>query len=158
MLRLYARAMRGARTVDFTPNGHWHTTTLIAALTVSGPVAPMVLDGPMDRQSFEAYVEQLLIPALTPGAIVVMDNLAAHKSPAVAALLSDAAMEAWYLPPYSPDYNPIELMWAHVKTALRSAQARTQEQLIQNIAAALARITPQQCRNFFRHSFVCMKS
>lgn len=157
MTRLYARARKGSRALDYTPHGHWNTTTLIAALTVEGAIAPMVLDGPMDGLAFEAYVGQVLVPALAPGAIVVMDNLAAHKSPAIAALLRAAGAEPWYLPPYSPDLNPIELMWSKVKAALRSAKARTQHALFEAIATALEEVTPEESRNFFCHSSVCMQ-
>jgi hypothetical protein len=90
MTRLYARSRKGERAIDHAPQGHWNTTTLVAALTPRGPIAPMVLDGPMDRVSFEAYVEQVLIPELPPGAVVVMDNLSAHKSPLVAQMLAEA--------------------------------------------------------------------
>lgn len=158
MLRLYARAKRGMRSADFSPHGHWHTTTLVAALTLTGPVAPLVLDGPMDRVSFEAYVDQVLAPALWPGAIVVMDNLSAHKSPAITARLAQDAIEPWYLPPYSPDYNPIELMWSKVKGLLRTARARRQRQLEDAIAEALGNITVHDCKRFFHHSIVCMQS
>lgn len=158
MLRLYARARDGARAIDFTPQGHWNTTTLVAALSLRGALAPMVLDGPMDRASFEAYVAQVLIPALEPGAIVVMDNLSAHKSAAISAMMEAAQLELWYLPPYSPDFNPIELMWAKVKSALRSACARTQESLVKAIAAALKDVTEQHSAAFFKHCFVCMQS
>lgn len=158
MTRLYARAKKGERAVDHAPHGHWSTTTLVAALSAQGPIAPMVLDGPMDRDSFEAYVEQVLIPALAPGSIVIADNLSAHKSPAIAQMLREANAEIWYLPPYSPDLNPIELMWSKVKSALRSAKARTQQALFDAIAQALAQVTPEQSRNFFQHSFVCMQS
>ncbi len=158
MTRLYARAKKGVRAVDYAPHGHWSTTTLVAALSAQGAVAPMVLDGPMDRFSFEAYVEQVLVPALAPGSIVVMDNLSSHKSPAIAQMLRAAGAELWYLPPYSPDLNPIELMWSKVKTALRRAEARTQEALFDAIADALEDVTPEQSRNFFKHSFVWMQS
>lgn len=158
MTRLYARARKGERAVDYAPHGHWSTTTLVAALTPQGATAPMVLDGPMDRVCFEAYVGQVLIPAITPGCIIVMDNLAAHKSHLVAQMLQAAGATLWYLPPYSPDFNPIELMWAKVKTSLRSAKARTQEALIEAIAHALEEVTPEQSHNFFCHSFVCMQS
>ena len=154
MTRLYARAKKGERALAYAPHGHWSTTTLVAALTVRGAVAPMVLDGPMDRVSFEAYVEQVLIPALAPGAIVVMDNLSAHKSPSVSEMLEAAGAQLWYLPPYSPDLNPIELMWSKVKAALRRAEARTQEALYEAIAHALESVTPQQSQNFFCHSIV----
>lgn len=158
MLRLYARSKRGERALDFAPNGHWHTTTLVAALTLRGPVAPMVLDGPMDRLCFEAYAKQILIPALWPGAVLVMDNLSAHKSPMLTEQFAEAGIELRYLPPYSPDYNPIEMMWAKVKARLRSAMARTQEDLLSAIAKALAEITPKESENYFRHSTVCMQS
>lgn len=158
MTRLYARAKKGERALDYAPHGHWSTTTLVAALTAQGAVAPMVLDGPMDRVSFEAYVEQVLIPALAPGSIVVMDNLTAHKSPAIAEMLHDAGAELWYLPPYSPDLNPIELMWSKVKAALRSTKARTQQALFDAIAEALENVTSEQSHNFFCHSCVRMQS
>ena len=158
MTRVYARAKKGKRALDYTPHGHWSTTTLVAALTVQGATAPMVLDGPMDRICFEAYVAQVLIPALAPNSIVIMDNLAAHKSPVIVQRLHDAGAQLWYLPPYSPDFNPIELMWSKVKATLRSAKARTQEALMKTIAQALEEITPEHSHNFFRHSFVCMQS
>jgi transposase len=114
----------------------------------------MVLDGPMDTLAFEAYVEQVLIPALPAHAIVVMDNLSPHKSSTIPRLLRDAGAELWYLPPYSPDLNPIELMWAKVKNALRRAKARTQEELYDAIARALAQVTPTDAHGFFCHSLV----
>ena len=157
MVRLYARAKKGERALDYAPHGHWSTTTLVAALTVRGAVAPMVLDGPMDSLCFAAYVEQVLVPALAPGSIVVMDNLSAHKSPAIAEMLRAAGAQLWFLPPYSPDLNPIELMWSKVKAALRSAKARTQETLLDAIAKALEDVSPEQSRNFFCHSIVCMQ-
>ena len=158
MTRLYARAKKGERALDYAPHGHWSTTTLVAALTVRGAVAPMVLDGPMDRLAFEAYVEQVLIPTLAPGSVVVMDNLSTHKSPAIAAMLEAAGAELWYLPPYSPDLNPIELMWSKVKAALRRAKARTQQTLFEAIASALGEVTPEQSHSFFCHSIECMQS
>ena len=154
MSRAYGRARKGQRVVDYAPHGHWSTTTLVAGLTWSKAVAPMVLDGPMDGLCFEAYVAQVLIPALEPGAIVVMDNLAAHKSPAVARLLEEAGVALWYLPPYSPDFNPIEQMWSKVKASLRRAKARTQEGLYEAIAQALEEITPEDSHGFFCHCLV----
>lgn len=158
MTRLYARAKKGQRALDYTAHGHWSTTTLVAGLTAKGPIAPMVLDGPMDRVCFEAYVAQVLIPGLPSEAIVVMDNLAAHKSQATAEMLRKAGAELWYLPPYSPDLNPIELMWSKCKTHLRSAKATTQEALFNAIGKALEEITPQDSSNFFRHCGVCKQS
>lgn len=157
MTRRYARARKGERAVAHTPCGHWHTTTLVAALTIRGTMAPMVLDGPMDGLSFEAYMRQCLIPALPENAIVVMDNLGVHKPPAIAELIKKAGATLWYLPPYSPDYNPIELMWSKVKATLRHMQARTQEALWNAIAAALDAVSPNDCQGFFRHCRVGMK-
>jgi transposase len=154
MTRLYARARKGERAIDHTPHGHWSTTTLVAGLTCSGPVAPMALDGPMDAISFEAYVQQMLVPTLKPGAIVVMDNLGAHKPSAIARLLNEAGIGLWYLPPYSPDFNPIELMWSKVKTSLRSAKARTLDTLYPAIADALREISVEDSRGYFSHCFV----
>lgn len=158
MTRLYARARKGERALDYAPHGHWSTTTLVAALTSEGAKAPMVLDGPMDRACFEACVEQVLIPATAPGSIIVMDNLAAHKSSAVGQMLQEAGIELWYLPPYSPDFNPIELMWLKVKATLRSAKARTEKALTDVIAQALEEVTPEQSHNFFCHAFACTQS
>jgi transposase len=158
MMRLYARSKKGTRAIDYAPHGHWSTTTLVAALSVRGAIAPMVLDGPMDSISFEAYIEQVLIPDIAPGSIVIMDNLSAHKSPAVAQKLSAAGATLWYLPPYSPDLNPIEQMWSKVKAHLRAAKARSQEALYDAIAEALANVTKEESRRFFSHCLVRMQS
>lgn len=151
MTRLYARSRKGERAVGFAPQGHWNTTTLVAAMTVQSPIAPMVLDGPMDTLAFQAYVEHFLVPALPPGAILVMDNLPAHKSPRIAQMLADAQIELWPLPPYSPDFNPIEMLWSKVKNDLRSAKPRTKEELYTAIASALAQVTPSNTKSFFDH-------
>lgn len=118
----------------------------------------MVLDGPMDTQSFVAYVEQVLIPELPASSIVVMDNLSAHKAPSVQKLFDDAGIELRYLPPYSPDFNPIELMWSKVKNFLRTAKARTQEQLYEAIALSLDQVTAKDIQGFFQHRIVCIKT
>jgi len=154
MTRLYARSKKGRRAVDYAPQGHWNTTTLVAALTWDSPIAPMVLDGPMDTDAFEVYVEQVLVPALPPGSIVVMDNLPPHKSVRVARLLDPARAELWYLPPYSPDFNPIEHMWSQIKSYLRAAKARTKEDLWSAIAAALQTVTAEDARGYFSDSVV----
>jgi transposase len=154
MTRVYARARKGERAVDYAPQGHWNTTTLVAGITRQSAIAPMMLDGPMDTLAFEAYLEHVLIPELPAGSIVVMDNLSAHKSPATVRLLHDAGADLWYLPPYSPDLNPIELMWSKIKSHLRSAKARDQEDLYQAVADALSNITSNDTRGFFRHCFV----
>ena len=156
MTRRYARSQRGRRLIDHAPLGHWNTTTLVAAITSRGPIAPLVLDGPMNTEAFVAYVEQMLVPALPPKAIVVMDNLSPHHSPRVESLLRQARAELVYLPPYSPDFNPIELMWSKVKEFLRAARARTQEDLWAAIAAALDQVTPAEIRLFFCHCGVGM--
>jgi len=157
MTRSWARARKGERAVAYAPQGHWHTTTLVAGLTLGGAIAPMVLEGAMDRSSFEAYVAQCLAPALAPGAIVVMDNLSAHKSPTIARLIEKAGATVWYLPPYSPDYNPIEQMWSKVKAILKRLAARTHEALMAAIAAALDAVSPEDSRGFFRHCAVGIK-
>lgn len=154
MTRLYARSRKNERAVDYTPHGHWNTTTLVAAITSTAAIAPMMLDGPMDTLAFEAYVEQVLIPALPSEAIVVMDNLSAHKSGACVRMLQQAGAEVSYLPPYSPDFNPIELMWSKVKGHLRTAKARTEEELHTATAAALSKITSKDTEGFFRHCCV----
>jgi transposase len=154
MTRLYARSKKGIRAVDYAPHGHWNTTTMVAAITLEGAMAPMVLDGPMDGLAFEAYVEQVLVPVLPAGSIVVMDNLPSHKSSAISRLLNQAQADLWYLPPYSPDFNPIEQMWAKVKSFLRSAKARTKEELWMAVAAALEGVTPEDTNGFFYDSVV----
>ncbi len=151
MTRSYARSRRGQRLIDHAPLGHWNTTTLVAAITSRGPIAPLVLDGPMNTEAFVAWVEQMLVAALPPRAIVVLDNLPPHHAPQVELLLRQAGAELVYLPPYSPDFNPIELMWSKVKQSLRSAKARTQEELWAAIAAALELVTPEEVRAFFCH-------
>lgn len=154
MTRLYGRSRKGERAVDYAPQGHWRTTTLVGAITLESTIAPMTLDGPMDTAAFHAYIEQVLIPALPPHAIVVMDNLAAHKSAATANLLHQAGAQLWFLPPYSPDYNPIEQMWSKIKNHLRSVKARTGEELDRAIASGLSNITPTDTQGFFQHCFV----
>jgi len=154
MTRVFARSRRGERAVDYAPNGHWSTTTLVAGMTMERALAPMVLDGPMDTAAFVAYVEHVLIRELPPNALVVMDNLSAHKSPRIQFLLESAGAELSYLPPYSPDFNPIELMWSKVKTLLRGEKARSQDDLCDAIARALAAVSARDTRAFFYHCFV----
>lgn len=148
----------GQRAVDYAPNGHWNTTTLVAGITAEAVIAPTLLDGPMDALAFEAYLVHMLIPALPPRAIVVMDNLSAHKTPAIAMRLAHAGASLHYLPPYSLDFNPIELMWSKVKTYLRAEKARNKENLQNAVADALATITSEDTHGFFRHCFVCINS
>ena len=149
MARLYGRAPRGQRCRAAVPHGHWKTTTtFIAALRYDGIAAPMVLDGPMNGEAFLAYVEQALVPELRPHDIVIMDNLPAHKVHGVRQAIEAAGASLRYLPPYSPDFNPIEMAFAKLKAALRAAAARTIPDLWQAIADALRRFTPKECANY----------
>lgn len=149
MARLYGRAFDGARVYDCVPQGHWCTTTMVAALGLSGARAPFVIDGAMDSEVFRAYVEQILIPELKPGDIVVLDNLSCHKDASVQRLIEKAQAQIWFLPPYSPDFNPIEKMWSKIKAYLRKVCARTQEALYQAIAEALATISVTDIEGWF---------
>ena len=152
MARLRGRSRRGTRCRAGVPHGHWKTTTLTAALRRDGMVAPVVLDGAMDGACFLAYVEQMLVPVLTPGDIVVMDNLPAHKRVGVRAAIEAAGATLRYLPPYSPNFNPIELAFAKLKALLRKAAARTIPDLVQAIRQAIAKVTPTESANYFDHA------
>ena len=152
MTRIRGRAPAGERLRAGVPYGHWKTTTFVAGLRVDGMIAPMVLDGPINRDAFEAYVAQVLVPALRPGDIVVIDNLSSHKGPAVRAMIEAADAELLYLPPYSPDFNPIENAFARLKAMLRKAAQRTVDGLWQTIGRTLDLFSPQQCRNFFKQA------
>ena len=136
LLRRYGRSLRGTRLTDHTPCSHWQTHTVIAALRLEGLGAPAVFDGPIDSPSFLAYVEQVLVPTLRPGDVVVLDNLAVHKQPAVNTAIEQAGAQLRFLPPYSPDFNPIELAFAKVKAFLRAARPRSFEQVCELIAKA----------------------
>ncbi len=148
MARLYGRAPRGERCRAGTPHGHWKTTTFTAGLRLHGLAAPMILDGPMDGDAFRAYVEQVLVPDLDPGDIVIMDNLPAHRVSGVREAIEAASASLLYLPPYSPDFNPIELAFAKLKALLRAAAARSVPDLWETIKSALDAFTPSQCRNY----------
>ena len=134
------------------PHGHWKTITFTAGLRRTGLSAPMVLDGPMDGPSFLAYVEQVLVPTLAPGDVVIMDNLPAHKPAGVRTAIEAAGASLRYLPPYSPDFNPIEMAFAKLKALLRKAAARTIPDLWQAIKHAIPLFTPQECANYFDHA------
>jgi transposase len=136
---------------DHTPCGHWETHTIVAALRPHGITAPAVFDGPIDNASFLAYVEQVLAPTLRRGDVVVLDNLAVHKQPEVRAAIEAAGAQIRFLPPYSPDFNPIEMAFAKLKAFLRAARPRTFDQVTALTAAALALFTPAECRNYVRH-------
>jgi transposase len=149
MARRYGRAPRGKRCVAPIPHGHWQTTTFVGALRATGMTAPMVLDGAMDGAAFETYVKEILAPTLSPGDIVMMDNLPAHKRARIRAAIEITGARLTYLPPYSPDLNPIEMAFAKLKAALRKAAARSVEALWTAIADALTAFTPRDCVNFF---------
>lgn len=149
MARLRGRAKRGQRCRAPIPHGHWKTTTFTGALRLSGMTAPMVLDGPMNRAAFRAYVELVLVPTLRPGDIVVMDNLPAHRGKDIRTLIEAAGASLFYLPPYSPDFNPIENAFAKLKAFLRKAAARTIDALWNAIGDALPAFTPVECANYF---------
>jgi transposase len=151
LLRRYARSPRGTRIADHTPCSHWQTHTVVAALRPTALTATAVFDGPIDNVTFHAYVEQVLVPTLRPGDVVVLDNLAAHKQPAVRALIEQAGAYLRFLPPYSPDFNPIELAFAKLKAFLRAIRPRTFEQVCELIAAALGLFMPDECANYVRH-------
>jgi transposase len=148
MVRRYGRCAKGERLVDAAPHGHWKTTTFVAGLRQGGLVAPFVLDGPMTGAAFRAYVERLLAPALAPGDVVVMDNLPAHKVAGVGEAIEAAGASLLYLPPYSPELNPIEQVFAKLKALLRSAAARTREALWTTIGQLLSTYSPDECRNY----------
>jgi transposase len=148
MTRRYGRAPRGERLVDAVPHGHWRTTTFVAGLRRSGIVAPFVLDGPMTGDMFRAYVERMLAPSLAPGDVVVLDNLAAHKVAGVREAIAAAGASVLYLPPYSPDLNPIEQAFAKLKQLLRTACARTRDALWSAIGQLLDRFGPEECANY----------
>lgn len=149
MARRYGRAPRGERLRVGVPHGHWKTTTFVAGLRLTGMVAPMVLDGPINGVSFQAYIDQVLVPELSPGDIVVMDNLGSHKGGGVREAIEAAGARLLYLPPYSPDFNPIENAFSKLKALLRKAAERTVDGLWNKIGALLPAFTPQECANFF---------
>jgi transposase len=150
MARLRGRSPRGERLRSPVPHGHWKTTTLVAGLRLSGIAAPFVLDGPINRDAFQAYVDQVLVPELTPGDVVVMDNLGSHKGPAVRAAIEAAGARLLFLPPYSPDFNPIEMAFSKLKAGLRKAAERSVEGLWSAIGRLVDTVTPAECANFFR--------
>jgi len=151
LLRRYGRSPRGQRVRDHTPCRHWQTYTVLAALRPDGLTAPAVFDGPIDNPSFLAYVEQVLVPTLQRGDVVVLDNLAVHKQPEVRAAVERVGAQLRFLPPYSPDVNPIELAFAKLKAFMRAARPRSFEHVNALVAAALGLFTPGECMNYVRH-------
>src|SRR6202035_3319715 len=149
MTRLRGRCPRGERLVAAVPHGHWKTSTFVAALRTTGLSAPLVLDGAMNGDAFRAYVEQILAPTLAPGDIVIMDNLGSHKVAGVQQAIEARGASLLYLPPYSPDLNPIEQSFAKLKALIRKAAARSREALWNAIGRFLSRFAPQECANYF---------
>jgi transposase len=150
MTRLYARCLGGKRIHEATPGGHWKILTILSAMSLRGLIATMTIEQPTDSDIFLAYVEQVLCPALHAGDVVVMDNLSSHKVHGVRALIEAQGAQVLYLPPYSPDLNPIEKAWAKLKQLLRSTKARTQQALDQAISDLLPSITAQDAHAWFR--------
>jgi transposase len=151
MTRLRGRAPSGERLVEKVPHGHWKTTTLIAALDCRGIRCGTTVDGAVNGEVFEAFVEQVLVPSLHPGDIVVMDNLSSHKTAAVRHQIEAAGARLLYLPPYSPDLNPIEPAFSKIKQLLRSLALRLSDDLWDQMQSVLEAITPSDATNFFRH-------
>lgn len=152
MTRRYGRAPLGQRLVAAVPYGHWKTTTFIGALRSTGLTAPAVFDGAINGASFLAYVKQILVPTLRPGDIVVLDNLSSHKIEGVREAIEAAGAELRYLPPYSPDLNPIEQLFAKLKSLLRKAAARTVDVLWNTIGRLIESFDPDECANYIRNS------
>jgi transposase len=151
MARTRGRSLEGTRLVDSAPAGRYETLTLMSAVRMDGVVAPMLLDGPVNAQTFAGYVEDCLVPALESGDILIMDNLPAHKSARITQAVEDAGCNLVYLPPYSPDFNPIENMWSKVKASLRKTAARTFDAVVDAVAEALRTITLEDCDGYFEH-------
>ena len=151
MTRLRGRCLRGKRLHSKAPCGRWRTTTMISTVRLDGTTACMTIKGATTGEVFYAYVSEVLLPTLKKGDILVMDNLAAHKNKETLSLLEEAGVEVLFLPPYSPDLNPIEMMWSKIKSLLRKAEARTQETLLAAIGSALSKVTPKEAANWFAH-------
>ncbi len=151
MTRTRGRAPRGQRCVGRVPHGHWHTTTFVCALCTRGLVAPLVLDGAINGASFVAWVEQCLVPELRRGDMVIMDNLGSHKVAGVRQAIEAAGARVMYLPPYSPDLNPIEQVFAKLKALLRRAAARTVDSLWSTVGQLLDAFSPAECRRYMGH-------
>lgn len=152
LVRRYARAVGGQRAVGRVPAGHWTQLTILSALSLAGLGATMTVNAATDTDIFVAYVRQLLVPTLRPGQVVVLDNLSAHKAAAVRTLIDGAGCRLLFLPPYSPDFNPIEQAWSKLKTLLRGAAARTRDVLEAALRTFLDQITATDARGWFRHA------
>ena len=151
MTRRYGWGEKSSRVIEFVPHGHWHTTTFVAALRSTGLAAPTVLDGSMNGEFFLAYVEQQLVPTLRPGDVVILDNLSSHKQVGVRDAIKSVGADLMFLPPYSPDLNPIELAFSKLKSLLRKHAERTVESLWQRIGKLPDHFTTQECTNYLEH-------
>jgi transposase len=152
MTRMHGRCAKGTRLLAKAPFGKWQTLTFLAALRCDRLEAPCVIDGPINGVSFRAYVEQILAPTLKTGDVVIMDNLGSHKGHGVRKAIRAVGAKLFFLPPYSPDLNPIEQVFAKMKTLLRKADARTVEDTWRRIGALLDCFTPTECQNYLRNS------
>lgn len=152
MVRRYGRSPRGERVTGYAPNGHWKTTTFVAGLTSQGLIAPLVVDAPMNRAIFTQYVRQFLARELRPGDIVILDNLSSHKNADIQSAIAARGATLLFLPPYSPDLNPIEMVFAKLKTLLRAAAERTRDDLWQRIGTLIDIFKSDECSNYIRHA------
>jgi transposase len=152
MTRRHGRSPVGQRLIGSVPQGHYQTSTMIAALKLQGPQAPWMFDGPMDGELFLAWVKKGLVPVLQRDDVVILDNLSTHKVAGVKEAIESAGARLKYLPPYSPDFNPIENLWSKVKQGVKSRAPRTARQLFKAFGAAFAAVTPADCCGFFRHA------
>ena len=152
MARLYGRSLRNQRCVTQVPHGHWQTSTFIAALRAESITAPFLIEGAVNADVFAAYLQAVLCPELHPGDVVILDNLSTHKIPCVAELIAARGASVRYLPPYSPDLNPIEMAFAKLKAHLRQAAARTLDELQRGLVQSLRTFSPAHCQGFFRHA------
>jgi len=152
MTRSHGRSARGQRLIGKAPHGRWRTLTFLAALRCDRIDAPCVVDGPINGRTFRAYVEQFLVPTLAPGDVVIMDNLGSHKGPAVRRAIRAAGAKLFFLPPYSPDLNPIEQVFAKLKTLLRKADERTADAVWRRIGSLLDNFSPGECANYLRNA------
>ena len=152
MTRLRGRAPRGQRLIDKTPHGHWKTTTLIAALGIEGIRCATVVDGAVNGDVFEAFIKQVLVGHLKPGDVVIMDNLSSHKRARIRELIEATQAKLMYLPPYSPDLNPIEMIFSKIKQSLRTLKRRTKEALWQSMQSVLETVTRSDATNCYQHA------
>jgi transposase len=152
MTRLRGRSTRGTRLIDKAPHGHWKTSTFIAALRHNRLTAPFTIDGAVNGEIFLTYIRQVLVPTLRKGDVVVMDNLGSHKVPGIREAIEAAGATLLYIPPYSPDLNPIEMVFAKIKSILRKKALRTIEVLWKQLGEISECISPTECRNYLRHA------